>query len=156
MFFQYIYFSNYLNFSLSVPVSFVLFYFLCFTKTIFAKHSTQPVKYISVKLQATMKLNKNAVAYAATSFAATSMNSLFFFYYVKLFLVEYKVSQGWFQFAQVSSLIVLMEVCIDKCHSKSISYNFHQVVIVNNWFFLTSIFQQYTNKIYILTKILLY
>lgn len=50
-------------------------------------------------------LNKNAIAYAATSFAATSMNSVFFFYYVKLFLVEYKVSQAWFQFAQVSYMI---------------------------------------------------
>lgn len=50
-------------------------------------------------------LDKNAVAYAATSFAATSMNSVFFFYYVKLFLVNYKVSQTWFQIAQVSYML---------------------------------------------------
>ena len=47
-------------------------------------------------------LNKNAVAYVATSFAATSMNTIFFFYYVKIFLDIYGVTQKWFQFAQVS------------------------------------------------------
>jgi len=50
-------------------------------------------------------LNKNAVAYAATSFAATSMNTVFFFYYVKLFLDEYKVSQAWFHFAQITYML---------------------------------------------------
>nr|XP_039257356.1 transmembrane protein 180-like [Styela clava] len=48
-----------------------------------------------------MPFHKNAVAYAATSFASSMMNSIFFFYYVKLFLDRYHVSEPWFQFAQV-------------------------------------------------------
>lgn len=50
-------------------------------------------------------LNKNAVAYVATSFAATSMNTIFFFYYVKIFLDIYGVTQKWFQFAQITYMI---------------------------------------------------
>jgi len=48
-----------------------------------------------------MGLHQNAVAYALTTFASSMMNTVFFFYYVKLFLDYYKVSAGWFQFAQV-------------------------------------------------------
>ncbi|XP_002123468.2 transmembrane protein 180 [Ciona intestinalis] len=48
-----------------------------------------------------LQLHKNAVAYAATTLASSAMNSVFFFYYVKLFLDTYKVSPTWFQFAQI-------------------------------------------------------
>lgn len=48
-----------------------------------------------------MALHKNALAYAATGLASAMMNSVFFFYYVKLFLDRYKVSEEWFQIAQV-------------------------------------------------------
>lgn len=48
-----------------------------------------------------MALHKNALAYAATGLAAAMMNSIFFFYYVKLFLDRYKVSEEWFQVAQI-------------------------------------------------------
>nr|CAB3267058.1 transmembrane protein 180 [Phallusia mammillata] len=48
-----------------------------------------------------MVLHRNAVAYAATTLASSLMNSVFFFYYVNLFLNHYKVPNNWFQFAQV-------------------------------------------------------
>lgn len=38
----------------------------------------------------TMELNKNALAYSATTLAATMMNSVFNFYYVKIFLNVYR------------------------------------------------------------------
>ena len=37
-----------------------------------------------------MKLDKNALAYSATTLAATMMNSIFNFYYVKIFLNVYR------------------------------------------------------------------
>ena len=37
-----------------------------------------------------LKINKNALAYSATTLAATMMNSVFNFYYVKTFLNVYK------------------------------------------------------------------
>lgn len=37
-----------------------------------------------------MKLNQNALAYSATTLAATMMNSIFQFYYVKIFLNVYR------------------------------------------------------------------
>ena len=49
-----------------------------------------------------MPLNQNAVAYAATTLASSMMNSVFFFYYVKLFIDKYKLDEDWFQFAQVT------------------------------------------------------
>uniref|UniRef100_H2YRD8 Uncharacterized protein n=1 Tax=Ciona savignyi TaxID=51511 RepID=H2YRD8_CIOSA len=52
-----------------------------------------------------MEIHKNALAYAATTLASSAMNSVFFFYYVKLFLDTYKVSPAWFQFAQVVYMI---------------------------------------------------
>lgn len=52
-----------------------------------------------------MELNKNALAYSATTLAATMMNSIFTFYYVKIFLNVYKISNYWFNVAQVVFLI---------------------------------------------------
>lgn len=46
-------------------------------------------------------IHKNALAYATTTFGASMMNTIFFFYYVKLFLDRYHVSEAWFQTAQV-------------------------------------------------------
>ena len=37
-----------------------------------------------------MELDKNALAYSATTLAATMMNSIFNFYYVKIFLNVYR------------------------------------------------------------------
>ena len=54
-------------------------------------------------LLGTGNVNRNAVAYAATTLASSMMNSVFFFYYVKLFIDHYKLKEDWFQFAQVSS-----------------------------------------------------
>ncbi|PFX31711.1 Transmembrane protein 180 [Stylophora pistillata] len=52
-----------------------------------------------------MELNKNALAYSATTLAATMMNSIFMFYYVKIFLNVYKISNYWFNVAQIVFLI---------------------------------------------------
>ncbi|XP_068749576.1 transmembrane protein 180-like [Montipora capricornis] len=52
-----------------------------------------------------MKINKNALAYSATTLAATMMNSVFNFYYVKIYLNVYKISNYWFNVAQVVFLI---------------------------------------------------
>ncbi|XP_019625770.1 PREDICTED: transmembrane protein 180-like [Branchiostoma belcheri] len=50
-------------------------------------------------------LDKNAVAYASVAFANAMMNPLFNFYYVKLFLNSYKISEVWFNQAQVIYMI---------------------------------------------------
>ena len=50
-------------------------------------------------------IHKNAVAYASLTFGFTMMNSVFSFYYVKIFLDHYRVSQAWFDFAQVLYLV---------------------------------------------------
>ena len=47
-------------------------------------------------------LNQNAVAFAVTTLASSLMGSIFFFYYVKLFIDKYKLDEEWFQFAQVT------------------------------------------------------
>ncbi|XP_015773303.1 PREDICTED: transmembrane protein 180-like [Acropora digitifera] len=52
-----------------------------------------------------LKINKNALAYSATTLAATMMNSVFNFYYVKTFLNVYKISNYWFNVAQIVFLI---------------------------------------------------
>ncbi|XP_057294817.1 transmembrane protein 180-like isoform X1 [Hydractinia symbiolongicarpus] len=52
-----------------------------------------------------MVWNKNAVAYAATTMAATLMNSVFQFYYVKLFVNYYRISTYWFNTAQFIYMI---------------------------------------------------
>ncbi|XP_068677996.1 transmembrane protein 180-like [Montipora foliosa] len=52
-----------------------------------------------------MKINKNALAYSATTLASTMMNSVFNFYYVKIFLNVFKISNYWFNVAQVVFLI---------------------------------------------------
>ncbi|KAI8487659.1 MFS/sugar transport protein [Branchiostoma belcheri] len=51
-------------------------------------------------------LDKNAVAYASVAFANAMMNPLFNFYYVKLFLNSYKISEVWFNQAQITTLLL--------------------------------------------------
>jgi len=46
-----------------------------------------------------------SLAYASTSFAATLIDSICKFYYVKIFLLHYKVSDYWFNIAQVIFMI---------------------------------------------------
>ncbi|XP_065196775.1 transmembrane protein 180-like [Sycon ciliatum] len=48
---------------------------------------------------------RNALGYAATTLAASMMNSIFQFYYVKLYLDVYRLSSGWFQAGQVIFLV---------------------------------------------------
>lgn len=46
-----------------------------------------------------------AVAYSMTTLGAGMMNSIFSFYYVKLFLNKYKISEGAFHQSQVSTVL---------------------------------------------------
>jgi Na+/melibiose symporter-like transporter len=50
-------------------------------------------------------LHPVSVAYAATSLGAALMNSVFMFYYVKVFLNRHHVSESWFQVSQVIFMI---------------------------------------------------
>lgn len=51
------------------------------------------------------KLHRPAMAYAATTLGATMMNSVWGFYYVKIFLNRYKVSESWFHTSQIIFMI---------------------------------------------------
>lgn len=46
-------------------------------------------------------IHANALAYSMTTLGAGMMNSIFNFYYVKLFLNRYKISETGFHVAQV-------------------------------------------------------
>ncbi len=50
-------------------------------------------------------LDKASGAYASTTLGATMMNSVFGFYYVKVFLNKYQVSESWFHTSQVIFMI---------------------------------------------------
>lgn len=51
------------------------------------------------------RLHGPSLAYAATTFAAILIDSLFKFYYVKIFLIRYKITDSWFNMAQVVFMI---------------------------------------------------
>ena len=51
------------------------------------------------------RLHRNSVLFALMTFGFTCMNSVFMFYYVKIFLNQYHVSQAWFDIAQVIYLV---------------------------------------------------
>ncbi|KAK1164856.1 transmembrane protein 180-like [Acipenser oxyrinchus oxyrinchus] len=51
------------------------------------------------------RIHHNALAYAMTTLGAGMMNSIFSFYYVKLFLNKYKISEGAFHQSQVVYMI---------------------------------------------------
>lgn len=53
----------------------------------------------------TFGIHHNALAYSMTTLGAGMMNSVFNFYYVKLFLNQYKISEGSFHQAQVIYMI---------------------------------------------------
>lgn len=62
-----------------------------------------------------LKVNPVAVAYAMTTLGSTMINNIFSFYYVKLFINNYKVSEGAFHQSQVSILFRLIAVHVAKC-----------------------------------------
>lgn len=47
------------------------------------------------------KLDQSAVAYASTTLGSTLMSSVWGFYYVKVFLNKYQVSESWFHMSQI-------------------------------------------------------
>jgi len=51
------------------------------------------------------RLHFASLAYASTTFAAVLIDSIFKFYYVKVFLIKYQVSDHWFHIAQVVFMI---------------------------------------------------
>lgn len=52
-----------------------------------------------------LRINQNAVAYSTTTMAAWMMNSVFQFYYVKLFIERYHITDYWFNCAQIIYMI---------------------------------------------------
>lgn len=56
-----------------------------------------------MRLLARLNAHPAAVAYSMTTLGAGMMNSIFNFYYVKLFLNKYKISEGAFHQSQVST-----------------------------------------------------
>ncbi|XP_029433552.1 transmembrane protein 180-like [Rhinatrema bivittatum] len=50
-------------------------------------------------------VHQNALAYCTTTLGAGMMNSIFNFYYVKLFLTRYKISEGAFHQAQIVYMV---------------------------------------------------
>ncbi|XP_072025997.1 transmembrane protein 180-like isoform X1 [Amphiura filiformis] len=54
---------------------------------------------------AAIHFHRSALAFACLTFGGSLMSSIFKFYYVKIFLNHYHVSQGWFDFAQICYLI---------------------------------------------------
>ncbi|EDV21728.1 uncharacterized protein TRIADDRAFT_59746 [Trichoplax adhaerens] len=52
-----------------------------------------------------MSITKSAIAYASTTLAASMMNSIFQFYYIKLFLNGYRINNTWFYRAQLIYLV---------------------------------------------------
>lgn len=56
-----------------------------------------------------------AFAYSMTTLGAAMMNSIFSFYYVKLFLNKYKISEGAFHQSQVSSGVLGFELLKRVC-----------------------------------------
>nr|XP_006820107.1 PREDICTED: transmembrane protein 180-like [Saccoglossus kowalevskii] len=63
------------------------------------------IKYESLPQGKRPILSWNAVVYSATSLGSTMMNSVFQFYYVKLFLNQYKITEDWFNIVQTIYMI---------------------------------------------------
>ncbi|MEE6514324.1 hypothetical protein FKM82_022375 [Ascaphus truei] len=59
----------------------------------------------SLKMTLSFGIHRTALAYSMTTLGAGMMNSIFHFYYVKLFLNQYKISEGAFHQAQVVFMI---------------------------------------------------
>ena len=56
--------------------------------------------------------NPAAMAFSMTTLGAGMMNSIFSFYYVKLFLNKYKISEGAFHQSQVCLCILFVYACV--------------------------------------------
>lgn len=59
---------------------------------------------IMARYSTTFGINHAALAYAMTTLGSSMINHIFSFYYVKLFLNKYKISEGAFHQSQVSIL----------------------------------------------------
>lgn len=69
------------------------------------------------KMKLIVGIHPNALAYSMTTLGAGMMNSIFNFYYVKLFLNRYKISEVAFHQAQVQEIPIpistlLLLVCV--------------------------------------------
>ena len=80
------------------------------------------------------RLHANSVAYASTSFGFALMGSVFNFYYVKIFLNRYHISEPWFQFAQFLYMVwnaindPLFGYCQDNCDMKITKSRRHSIL----------------------------
>ena len=57
-------------------------------------------------------VNPAALAYAMTTLGSCMINNIFSFYYVKLFLNKYKISEGAFHQSQVSMIYSIKHSCM--------------------------------------------
>lgn len=78
-------------------------------------------------------LNPAAVAYAMTTLGSGMINNIFSFYYVKLFLNKYKISEGAFHQSQVSiSFLRIAVLCIQMSINVRIDHNTITLLVVNS------------------------
>lgn len=61
------------------------------------------------------RVNPAALAYAMTTLGSAMINNIFTFYYVKLFVNKYKISEGAFHQSQVSILFRCIAVHVPRC-----------------------------------------
>lgn len=66
-------------------------------------------------LNTNFRVNPAALAYAMTTLGSAMINNIFTFYYVKLFINKYKISEGAFHQSQVSILFRCIAVHVPKC-----------------------------------------
>jgi len=76
--------------------------------------------------------NPAAVAYSMTTLGAGMMNSIFNFYYVKLFLNKYKISEGAFQQSQVCLCVLYDMICAVMMSSLSFNQSIEQCIATRN------------------------
>ena len=101
-----------------------------------------------------MKLHRNAVAYSTTCLAAALMHNVFMFYYVKLFLNKYFISETWFQVSQVCFMIwnalndPLFGYCLDNCKVACVRTRRHAILYGAPWFALSFLVPWFPWKAY--------
>lgn len=68
------------------------------------------------------RVDTAAFAYAMTTLGSCMINNIFSFYYVKLFISKYKISEGTFHQSQVSLFAVNVNMLIKKKYAQNIIY----------------------------------
>lgn len=74
--------------------------------------SVRPGSLSLVRYLINFGVNPAALAYAMTTLGSGMINNIFSFYYVKVFLNRYKISEGAFHQSQVSILTDVVFFCV--------------------------------------------